>query len=53
MTNLYILRQLEWIHCAIQEAMSGNDGELERALYMLEDIREHFIRIGVISEGSN
>jgi len=23
--------------------MNGNDGELERALYMLEDIRKRFI----------
>jgi len=35
--------KLEWIHCAIQEALNGNLGELPRALEMVEDIREPYL----------
>jgi hypothetical protein len=34
--------KLEWIHYAIQEAVNGNTSELEKALGLLEDIREKF-----------
>ena len=39
-----ILHKLEWIHCAIQEALNGNLGELPRALEMVEDIREPYLK---------
>jgi len=32
--------KLEWIHFAIQEAQSGNLSDLERALELVEDLRE-------------
>ena len=34
--------KLEWIHCAIQEALHGNLEELEQALKMIEDMREPY-----------
>lgn len=44
MTNeqkLFIVREgLEFVHCAIQEAINGNMGELETALEVLELMRE-------------
>ena len=39
--KLLIVREgLEFVHCAIQEAMNGNMGELETALEVLELMRE-------------
>ncbi len=32
--------KLEWIHCAIQEAINGNTGELTQALEFVEELRE-------------
>jgi hypothetical protein len=32
--------KLEWIHFAIQEAIQGNLGELDRALELVELLRE-------------
>ena len=34
--------KLEWIHCAIQEALNGNLEELKQALEMIEDMREPY-----------
>jgi len=36
--------KLEWIHFAIQEAMNGNIEELDRALPLVEDLREYSIQ---------
>ena len=35
-----INQKLEWIHCAIQEAQSGDDSWLDHALELVEDLRE-------------
>ena len=35
--------KLEWIHCAIQEALHGNLAELPKALEMVEDMREPYL----------
>ena len=35
--------KLEWIHCAIQEALNGNLEELKQALEMIEDMREPYL----------
>lgn len=44
MTNQEIIKKLEYIHFALQEAqnMLGDDPEIENAIYVLEDIREYF-----------
>ena len=34
--------KLEWIHCAIQEALKGNKSDLKQALEYVEDIREDY-----------
>tara|TARA_Y100001938_G_C7824273_1_gene298132 strand:- start:224 stop:346 length:123 start_codon:yes stop_codon:yes gene_type:complete len=34
--------KLNWIHFAIQEGLNGNTFELERALAIVEDIREEY-----------
>jgi len=39
MTNY---QKLEWIHCAIQEAMKGNISDLEEAIGLLEEVREQY-----------
>jgi len=36
--------KLEAIHCAIQEALNGNSTELEQALVMVEQLREHHLK---------
>jgi len=36
--------KLEWIHFAIQEAMNGNIEELNRALPLVEDLREDLLQ---------
>jgi len=37
--------KLEWLVFAIQEAINGNNGELENALEVVESLREkHFAR---------
>ena len=32
--------KLNWVHWAIQEGLDGNKLELERALYLVEELRE-------------
>ncbi len=34
--------KLEWVHFAIQEAINGNPEELNKALELIEDIRENY-----------
>jgi len=36
--------KLEAIHCAIQEALNGNSGELKQALALLEQLREPYLK---------
>ena len=38
------VKKLNWIHWAIQEGLNGNTLELERALGIVEDIREEYER---------
>ena len=40
MQNLTNYQKLDWISFAIQEAMNGNDGELDMALLLVEQLRE-------------
>jgi len=40
MKNLNDYQKLDWISFAIQEAMLGNDGELDQALELVEELRE-------------
>jgi hypothetical protein len=35
--------KLEWIHFAIQEAQNGNLEELEKALELVEELREPYL----------
>ena len=41
--------KLEWLHCAIQEALNGNLEELQQALEMVEDMREPYLFKPVLS----
>ena len=34
--------KIEWVHFAIQEAINGNSEELNKALELIEDIRENY-----------
>jgi len=43
MENLNDYQKLEWIHFAIQEALNGNIDELEKALELVEDLRENLL----------
>ena len=36
--------KLEWLVFAIQEAINGNNGELENALEIIELLREPFLK---------
>tara|TARA_R110000744_G_scaffold331897_1_gene437326 strand:+ start:68 stop:220 length:153 start_codon:yes stop_codon:yes gene_type:complete len=36
--------KLEWLVFAIQEAINGNNGELENALEIIEDLREPYLK---------
>jgi hypothetical protein len=36
--------KLEWLVFAIQEAINGNNGELENALEIIEILREPFLK---------
>lgn len=38
MQELSAHQKLDWIHFAIQEALNGNECELEHALGLLEDL---------------
>ena len=40
MENLNNYQKLDWISFAIQEAMLGNDGELDQALKLIEELKE-------------
>ena len=42
LTLLPMVEKLNWIHWAIQEGLNGNTLELERALVIVEDIREEY-----------
>ena len=34
-----VYERLDWVHFAIQEALNGNPDELEKALEIVEDLR--------------
>ena len=38
------LARLEYIHCAIQEALNGNKDMLFKALECVEDLREPYLK---------
>ena len=40
MKDLNDYQKLDWISFAIQEAMNGNPNELDKALELVEDLRE-------------
>jgi hypothetical protein len=40
MKDLNDYQKLDWISFAIQEAMNGNPSELDKALELVEDLRE-------------
>lgn len=40
MENLSNYQKLNWVRFAIQEAINGNSGELEKALELIEDLRD-------------
>lgn len=40
MENLSEYQKLDWVSFAIQEAINGNSGELEKALELVEDLRD-------------
>ena len=40
MENLNDYQKLNWISFAIQEAKLGNDGELDQALELVEELKE-------------
>ena len=40
MEHLSDYQKLDWISFAIQEAINGNNGELEQALEIVEELRE-------------
>ena len=40
MTNLNDYELLDWLSFAIQEALNGNTGELDNALYIVETMRD-------------
>ena len=40
MKHLTEYQKLDWISFAIQEAINGNETELEQALELVEDLRE-------------
>jgi len=42
MDNLTDYEKIEYIHCAIQEAMNGNVDELMQAIEFVEDLREKY-----------
>ena len=43
--NMTDYDKLEWIHFAIQEALNGNNEELEQALELIEDLRESALQL--------
>ena len=40
MTDLNDYELLDWLSFAIQEALNGNTGELDNALYIVETMRD-------------
>ena len=44
MNNMTDYEKLEWIHTAIQEAMSGDVWWLGRAIVMVEELREPYLK---------
>ena len=40
MENLTDYQKLDWVSFAIQEALNGNNGELEQALELVEHLRD-------------
>jgi len=40
MEHLTDYQKLDWISFAIQEALNGNSGELEKALELVENLRD-------------
>ena len=38
--RMTLKEKLNWVHWAIQEGLDGNRLELERALYLVEELRE-------------
>ena len=40
--RMTLKEKLNWVHWAIQEGLDGNRLELERALYLVEELREEY-----------